>query len=118
MALEDDNIVELEQSISIKTEIGKALFDKEHPEMITKIGYEEVDKISILSALVKEENELRKEKKIEKNILQNVLMENLVLRCSLKGWRAEQGEKIITAIVDDERQEPSLRSRLSRVIRG
>jgi hypothetical protein len=117
--MQQDNIMdESGGKDTVKTVIGKTLFDKRNPEMITKVGHNEVDRISILSILAKQENELRKEYNFENNILEAVIKENLVIRCSIKGWRAEQGEKIVTSIVDEEKKELSLGSRLSRVIRG
>ena len=55
--IEPENIYEEgDNPPNVRTEIAMALFDKDNPELITKVGYNEVDKISILSALVKAEN--------------------------------------------------------------
>lgn len=105
-----------------KEVLALKLFDKNNPEMITKIGIQDLDKITILKTLVEDENKYRevlyKEKKLPKNIMSKVLENSLVLRTSLDGWRSEQAVKIITSILEDENKKlgNSLGDRLKSVI--
>lgn len=87
--------------MNLSKQLGLILFDKENPEMITKVVHQEIDLFSNLIILTENENDLRLELGIESpNILEKVLKENLVIRTSLKGWRSEQGERIITSNIE------------------
>lgn len=107
-----------ERELNEKQIIGLKLFDKDNPEMITKVSKADIDNISILSTITEDENRVRKELGFSDNLFNKVIHNNLVLRTSLEGWRAEQGVQIITAIIDEEKRdlEEGINTRLKRVI--
>ncbi len=122
--INDDFIEEekTEQPLS-KTQLVKILFDKNNPEMITYLQGNEIDKISMLSVLTQEENELRGTLDLKfagKNPMQKLVKKHLVLRTSIKGTRAEQGVKIITSALSEEEQQDNnnLSQNLKRVLKG
>lgn len=93
------------KEISVKEKISTFLFDKENPEMITNIQTKEIDYFSIMVSLTEGENIIRNKLGIENTIMSDILRKNLVFRTSWKGWRANQGERILTSNIDIENSE-------------
>ena len=91
--------------------ISLKLFDKLNPEMITKVSLKDVDNLSTLLTLTQDENIYRanlrtKGYDIEDSLFNKVIIQNLVLRTSLDGWRSEQAVKMVTAVLDDDKKDP------------
>lgn len=95
------------------------LFDKLNPEMITKMSIKDIDNISILLTLTQDENKYRKSLGYNNSLFHKVILNNLILRTSLNGWRSEQGVKIITSVLDENKakDDNNVFSRLKGVLR-
>ena len=107
-----------EPKINQKEVIGLKLFDKQNPEMITKISLKDIDNLSVLKSLLKSENEYRKNLGYPSNIFEDALNNNLILRTSLDGWRSNQAVEIIKGIIDEDKKsiDDGLNNRLKNVI--
>lgn len=91
------------QGLIIKENITKFMFDKNNPEMITILKPVEIEKLAIIQSLVMQENQERlKYENLEENILDDILYNIYVLRCSVNGFRSEQGVKIINTHIKQE----------------
>ena len=109
-----------EQEVNVKEEMAKILFNEKSINMITFTQNQEIHRLGVLLVLTEEENKLRRTLKInEDNILTDVINKQLVLRTSLQGRRAEQGVKIISSILDEQKiVNNDLSTKLNKVIKG
>lgn len=87
---------------NIKQKISVLLFDKTSPEMITYLRDSEIQLISALETVIENENDIRKGYNIKKNIFATYLKSLKIHRTSRNGWRAEQGERIIKTISEED----------------
>ena len=85
------------QGLIIKENITKFMFDKLNPEMITFLRPQEIERFAIIQALIDEQRKETENLNIteEDSILDDVLYNIYLLRCSVNGFRSEQGVKII-----------------------
>jgi hypothetical protein len=92
---------------SIKEKISNFLFDREFPEMITYLNDSEINRISAIEEIIRDENILRDNLNINKhNIFFNYLKSLKTHRTSRLGWRSEQAVKIIQSNLEsDEMQQ-------------
>lgn len=88
----------------VKILLSKILFDRDNIDMITKVEGNDVDRIASLQILVDDENELRQQKGYPPNIMGKVVNQHLILRTSIDGWRAIQGENIIKSNIEASEQ--------------
>ena len=87
---------------SIKEKISLFLFDKKNPEMITFLYDSEINKLTAIEEVIKNENKLREELKIDTNIFAIYIQSLKVHRTSRKGWRSEQGVQIIKSNLESD----------------
>lgn len=118
--IDTSNLIEPDvQESNVKREISQLMFDKMNPEMITFLKPGEIDKLSILSALVASENITRQKLRYDNhNILSDVIYNILILRCSVNGFRSEQGVKIISSLIEQQERTQSLNKNISKILRG
>lgn len=103
----------IERGIKEKV-IANKLFDEESPNLITNLKRDEIENFAKVKALIDAENIERYNLGIPPNLMTEMLHNNLVFRCSLDGWRANQGEKILTNAKEEE--EINENNKISRIL--
>lgn len=99
---------ETQDEESSRQKLGRALFDHRNPRMITFLYPAEIERLSILSSFSQAENKYRQQHGYGKSMVDDVLQEIFILRCSQKGWRAEQGVEILKNIIDSEDKQTAI----------
>lgn len=93
----------------IKSNLTKSLTDAANIEFVTYLTPLEIERFSILGAIVENENKLRKLEGIEEeSILDDVLFNIKLNRASVNGLRSEQLVKVLNSHLNADQQKQQI----------